>query len=660
LDVLEEAMDQDNKGSRSARRCPTHPFHLEEGMTTVISNLFRLGLLEIDPKTHRVQSANQWASQITEFTPSQLEGMDLVSLFAPEEREWILRVLSEDSLPEPFDLTLITAKGNTKTVEFSWTKAKRGSGEEIGYIGIKDISHRKALERSAREARDRIKKIAELGDMGILIYDQDFRIEFANQRAGEILGLTVSQLVGSEITRYLRRENRIQLKGLYSPLHRERSRRVTLEMPLVRSDGSTKTVEMNLALARSPSGELKTYVYIRDLSERIRMENELRKANEFLQKVIRSSVDGIIAADMKGNIIIFNEGAERLLKFRSNEVIGKIHITQLYPPGMAKEIMRRLRSDAYGPPGKLPTTQTTLVAKDGEHIPVHISAAIVYEGDQEIATVGIFTDLRERIKMQQQLEETYKQLLQSEKLASLGKLAAGVAHEINNPLGGILMYANMLLEKIQDEDLAADLQEIVDQTLRCKEIVRGLLEFARKRGEEKSLIQINQVIEKCIALLENQALFHNIQLDRRMDPDLPPILADGGQMQQVFTNLLVNAAEAMNGKGRITIRTWHEGTPQMKVQVEVSDTGCGIPDEHLAKIFDPFFTTKAFGKGTGLGLSTTYGIVRRHGGEIQVRSSVGKGTTFRITLPVSSPSAQEEAQTTQPLSLDPSKMPSGN
>jgi PAS domain S-box-containing protein len=369
------------------------------------------------------------------------------------------------------------------------------------------------------------------------------------------------------------------------------------------------------------------------------MEQELKKANEFLGNVIRSSVDGIIAADIRGNIIIFNEGAERLLGYRADEVIGRIHITDLYPSGMAKEIMARLRSDEYGPRGKLPTTPTTLVAKSGEHIPVHISAALVYEGAQELASVGIFTDLRERIKMQQQLEETYDQLLQSEKIASLGKLAAGVAHEINNPLGGILMYANMLLEQAQDGQMIKDLREIVDQTNRCKEIVQGLLDFARKGGEGHAPVQLNQIIEKCINLLEKQALFLNIRIERDMNPNLPAIIADPGQMNQVFTNLMVNAAQAMNGKGTLSIRTWHEGAP-IEVHVDVSDTGIGIPDEHLVKIFDPFFTTKEVGKGTGLGLSTTYGIVRRHGGDIQVRSVVGEGTSFHLHFPLEHRSSQ--------------------
>jgi two-component system NtrC family sensor kinase len=598
----------------------------------MITELPLLGILMVDEE-FRVEFANIWASEITGFELPQMVGMDFLALFRQPDRGVVMEALSREGKHELLELTVVTAKGRTKELEFSCVVCRDPGGYRKGYVALRDISGRKEIEHSAQEAQKKLSKIAEMGAVGILVYDQDFRIEFANQMATEITGYTVEELLRSEVTSLLRREDSAYIKGLYFPLNLEEHRRLCMEMPILRKDGERKLVEICMTIARGAQGEIKTYAYIRDLTERIQMENELRKTNEFLQKVIRSSVDGIIAADMKGNIIIFNEGAERLLGYRSEEVIGKVHITQLYPPEMAKEIMRRLRGDSHGPKGKLNTTPTTLVAKSGENIPVHISAAIVFEGEEEIASVGIFTDLRERIKMQQQLEETYNQLLQSEKLASLGKLAAGVAHEINNPLGGILMYSNMLLEQVKEKQMAGDLREIVDQTIRCQEIVKDLLDFARKRGEHKVPVQVNQILEKGIALMEKQALFHNIEVERALDPDLPTILADPGQMNQVFTNLILNAAEAMEGKGTLRLRTWSKDREQT-IHVEVSDTGHGIPDEHLSKIFDPFFTTKEVGKGTGLGLSTTYGIVTRHGGEIQVVSRVGEGTTFHLHFPV--------------------------
>jgi two-component system NtrC family sensor kinase len=579
----------------------------------------------------KVMVANRGASKLTGFQPGQIIGLDSLSLFEPLERERIQACLAPGAPQESLQAHLVTAQGRRLPVAICCA-AQRGQV----WMAIWDLQPLMDFKNMAEQAKERSEKISEMGDVGILIYDQDFRVEFANQMAGEILGCPPQALVGAEITRFLGRVESIQLKNLYSGIHGDQHRRVRMEVPVERPDGTRKLVEICLSMTRNESSPLRTYAYMRDLTERVLMENELRKTNQFLQNVIRSSVDGIIAADMKGNIIIFNEGAERLLGYRAEEVIGKLHITQLYPPGVAKKIMRRLRSETYGPKGKLPTTPTTIVAKSGEHIPVRISAAIVYEGNQEIASVGIFRDLRERIKMQQQLEDTYRQLLHSEKLASLGKLAAGVAHELNNPLGGILMYANMLLEQASEGPMAQDLREIVEQALRCKEIVRGLLDFARRRGEELARVQVNEILEKCLALMSKQAMFLNIHLDKQLEQELPQVAAEADQLSQVFTNLIVNAVDAMEGRGTLGIRTWTEGDPP-QVQVEVSDTGSGIPEEHLQRVFDPFFTTKEVGKGTGLGLSIAYGIVRRMGGDIQVRSQVGKGTTFRLRFPLEPP-----------------------
>jgi PAS domain S-box-containing protein len=364
------------------------------------------------------------------------------------------------------------------------------------------------------------------------------------------------------------------------------------------------------------------------------MENELREANQFFLNLIQSSVDGIIAADMKGNIFIFNKGAEALTGYKADEVIGKVHITQIYPEGVAKEVMRRLRIPEYGGVGKLTPTQFNVVNKAGEGIPIQLSATLIYdETGRETASAGIFTDLRPRLRMERKLQETHLQLVSSEKMASLGKLAAGIAHEINNPLGGILIYSSLMMEDFpEDNPGRQDLARIVQETSRCKEIVKSLLEFARQTEPKMEPTDINRAITEGLFFLENQALFHNIQIIKRLDPDLPLIVGNAGQLKQVFMNIIVNAAEAMHGSGLLTITTSFASHRNM-VLMEFTDTGEGIPEENLNRIFDPFFTTKDIGKGTGLGLSTSYGIVEGHGGRISVKSKIGEGTTFTIELP---------------------------
>jgi len=233
-----------------------------------------------------------------------------------------------------------------------------------------------------------------------------------------------------------------------------------------------------------------------------------------------------------------------------------------------------------------------------------------------------------------EIKEMQAHLIQSEKLASIGKLAAGVAHEINNPLGGILMYGHLLLEEAEENSQASEtLKKVIKETSRCKEIVRGLLNFARPKEPEMSDIDINGLLEKSLSLLEKQVLFQNIKVEKRFSPDLKKIIADEDQLQQVFTNIILNAAEAMDNKGTLTISTaWSKDRDH--IEIHFRDTGHGIREEDLKRLFEPFYTTKEVGKGTGLGLAISYGIVQKHGGHIEAQSQIEKGSTFMVKLPL--------------------------
>ena len=244
----------------------------------------------------------------------------------------------------------------------------------------------------------------------------------------------------------------------------------------------------------------------------------------------------------------------------------------------------------------------------------------------------------------QELQQVQDQLVHAGKMAALGELAAGVAHEINNPLTGVLTFSSLLLKKVDpNHPWKKDLETIVQQTSRCRNIVKGLLDFARQRKPDKREWDVHMIIEKILSLLEQQAPFQNIEIIKEFKA-LPMLFIDGDQIQQVFMNIMLNAADAMAGNGgRLTIRT--ALTDEM-AEVSFTDTGCGIPKEYLTKLFDPFFTTKTTGKGTGLGLAISYGIVKSHNGDIKVESEAGKGSTFRVKLPIES----SENHNTQKLS----------
>ena len=239
-----------------------------------------------------------------------------------------------------------------------------------------------------------------------------------------------------------------------------------------------------------------------------------------------------------------------------------------------------------------------------------------------------------------ELREMQAHLVRSEKLASLGKLAAGIAHEINNPLGGILIYSHLILEDTpKDSPQQENLKKIVKETTRCKDIVKGLLEFARPKEPEMILTDIAEVVKKALDIVERQALFQNIII-RQDYARLPKLVVDAGQLQQVFMNIILNAAEAMDGCGTLTIRARADEAAGF-LCLEFTDTGHGIKPEDMKRLFEPFFTTKEVGQGTGLGLAISYSIVQKHEGNIKVRSEPGKGSMFTILLPLKQEKASE-------------------
>jgi two-component system, NtrC family, sensor kinase len=368
--------------------------------------------------------------------------------------------------------------------------------------------------------------------------------------------------------------------------------------------------------------------YTRNLEILVREANvELERAYQFRENIIENSPDAIVCVRKGGEIIIFNSAAEKLLSYKKEQVIGKMNIVKVYPPGGAKKVMRELRSDEFGGKGLLQKTEVAVLDKAGNEIPTYLSAAILYEDGREAGSVGIFTDLREQRKLE-------KQLLRSEKLSSLGKLSAGIAHEINQPLTGVLTFAHLLLRKFKDdENTRKDLETIVRETTRIRGIVQGILDFARETPMQKKPSKIEEVLDQTLEIVVHQQRFFGITLEKNYDPSLPEVVVDSNLMEQVFMNIILNALDAMHGTGTLTVMTrLHNGW----AEVEFSDTGMGMPEEILDKIFDPFFTTKdsTEGMGMGLGLAVSYGIVKNHNGDISVSSKAGQGTTFSIRLPL--------------------------
>jgi two-component system NtrC family sensor kinase len=256
-------------------------------------------------------------------------------------------------------------------------------------------------------------------------------------------------------------------------------------------------------------------------------------------------------------------------------------------------------------------------------------------------------------KRTQELRVAEAETARTEKLASVGLLAAGIAHELNNPLTGVLTFTTLLRKKMPDGSAdAEDLDLVIRETKRCATIIRRLLDFAREKAPEKRFADLNQVIEDTARIIERPASFRDIEIAMDLDPDLPPVWVDADLIKQVIMNMLVNAQHAIEHEGNITVRSRRFPQPKSPepgmeavpmAEISIIDTGCGIPEKNLKRIFDPFFTSKEVGKGTGLGLSVSHGIVKAHRGVIEVESTVGKGSTFRIYLPLEPPAGEAES-----------------
>lgn len=294
---------------------------------------------------------------------------------------------------------------------------------------------------------------------------------------------------------------------------------------------------------------------------------------------------------------------------------------------LLSHIGRMSRGDLDSPPPRFTSHELATLSDSFATLAQHLKGA-----RKELEDWAHTLELRVE-ERSNELQKVQNQLIRTEKLASLGELVAGIAHEINNPLTGILMYASLLQEEPRlDPALRGDVDIIVSETERCAKIVRGLLEFSREKNPVLEPTSIPLVMNAALSILRSQSLFQDVTFIIDYEPDIPDIPVAANMIEQVFVNMLVNAGQAMPDGGTLSIRIQRHPSQEM-ILVEISDTGCGIPEEHLQKIFDPFFTTKE-NRGTGLGLSVSYRIIENHGGSIDVKSSPGKGTTFTILLPI--------------------------
>ncbi len=364
---------------------------------------------------------------------------------------------------------------------------------------------------------------------------------------------------------------------------------------------------------------------------------ELQLLKEFNESIVESINVGLLAVDLNGNITRLNSAMEDIFAISRDEATGK-NLEDLFVDEFAETLRQVLGPDGWRLNQTRQIYKLHTLTRAGRAIVLNIALAPLYaDTEEQTGALVVFEDVTQRLQLEEQLQ-------QREKLSSIGLLAAGVAHEVNTPLTGVSSYTQMLLGMLPENDPKhALLEKVRRQADRATDIVNNLLNFSRTgSATEFTAINVNRVLDDTLQLLEPQLRRSQIQVVREYGDGLPDIHANSVKLQQVFTNLILNARDSIsNGDGRITLKTGNgeEG----HVVVEVADNGVGIAPEHVAKIYDPFFTTKGVGGGTGLGLAVTYGIVQEHSGHISVASTPGHGSTFRITLPTNDPRTRMQA-----------------
>ncbi len=561
-----------------------------------------------------------------------------------DPRDWArfqLRVEGEGFVRD-LELTLSQKDGGRVPVLLTGIVRRNRKGRITGYEGIvKDVSELKRGEWELLREKQTTEGILEGMPVPTFVINRNHRIIYWNQACEELTGYSRHEMVGSY--RYcspfhtLERpsmaslvvEHNIQaLQKFFGDKNLKRSPNLPGAFEAYEHFPDFQGRERYFYLAASPVYDEHGHIHgavqvILDVTERERLARDLKDSEEKFRRLVETSLDGIVLhSDLK--LLYVNRACMEMFGYHSpGEMLGRNllrFIDQPYHQAASRRLSQILSGTA-----RPWIFEMKGVKQDGNKFDLEvISFPTTYDGRPAIQT-----HLRD-ITSKKQLEE---QLARTEKLAALGTLAAGVAHEINNPLGGILVYSYLLLEDLDEtRPERTQIEKIVREATRCKEIVQGLLEFSRHMPSKMMPLSINALLEEVCSLVADHLLFQSIHLVQELDPELPPVWGDKSKLEQVFINLLMNGGEAMHGEGTLRVSTGL-GKRGEVVQIRFADSGPGIPESYLSRLFDPFFTTKEVGRGVGLGLSISYGVIQKHLGRIYVERTGPEGTLFVVELP---------------------------
>ncbi len=461
----------------------------------------------------------------------------------------------------------------------------------------------------------------------VLILDRGLRVTLANRNFLEKARRTADNTIG-------RRLEDVFPATILSSTQLDRRARVVFQdgQPLeggkmtYRAPGVPQRVYFySLTPLRDSSGVVGVLLMMHDITEQERLTQDVRRVEGHLASVVESANDLVVSMGSDGQIMTWNQAAERVSGFSRGEVMG-CDLADLCVEEERNQMRTLLGAVSRGESSAI--HELSLRTRQGKLISVAWACSPMWDEQGRVAAlVAVGRDLTERRLLE-------AQLFQSAKMASLGVMAGGIAHQLRNPLGVASAAAQLLLREPDNRELGRECaQKIYEGIKRASAIIESLLRFARPDGGAFNAIQVNDVIGDTVAMLNHQASLSQVQVETELGVGLPTINANPSALQQAFTNLFLNACQAMPTGGSLTIHS-RLAEPAGCIAVDFADTGCGIPKENLSQIFDPFFTTRPVGKGVGLGLTIAYSILQQHGGNIQLHSVVGKGSTFTVLVPI--------------------------
>ncbi len=502
-------------------------------------------------------------------------------------------------------------------------------GKLVGlYATFTDITERKQAEETIKRSTELLKEAQTLGRIGSWEYDIEKGAIIWSDETYALLERDV-KLGPPSLGEESSDDPPLRAKVLWDDINKaiETGQTFSYDRDMMLPSGKRACFHVVIQSIRNTQGRIvKIHGTIQDITERKQAEETLRASEEKQRLIFESVTDGIIVTDKDLKLVEINEAGLRMTGYRGKaEIIGRNGL-EFIPERDRTRLLESVQT--FGELEYIKNVEYMLLRKDGSEFPAELSATVLKDGlGNPAGYVTIAKDITERKEMQEQL-------MLSDRLASVGELASGIAHELNNPLTSVIGFSQLLLEKDVAGDIKEDLSFINSEAQRAARTVRNLLTFARKHAPLKELNQINNIIEDVLKLRDYEQKVNNIEVERRFASNLPEITVDHFQMQQVFLNIIINAEYFMaksHNRGRLTITT--EKLDDM-VRISFTDDGPGIPRENLSRLFAPFFTTKPVGRGTGLGLSICYGIVAEHGGKIYAKSEPGKGATFVVELPL--------------------------